>query len=129
MKLILTKHAFERYLERAALGEDDFYRFQNRLRNMTRDDLCFLKWQGKPAVYFDQTYWRYEQDVNTNEITLITCLGVLEYISSNKWARQEAARHGRATKKVSKTIPRNDGIIWYSKPKLSRNGAVSHRID
>ena len=109
MKLIITKHAFERYLERATLGEDDFYRFQNRLWKMTRDDVCFLKWQGKPAVYFDQTYWRYEQDVKTNEITLITCLGVLDYISSSKWARQESARHSRAAKKLSKTAQKTMG--------------------
>lgn len=84
---------------------------------------------GKPAVYFDQTYWRYKHDDKTNEITLISCLGVLEYISSSKWARQELARHGRAAKKSSGAGQKNDGIIWYRKPKLSRDGAVSHRID
>jgi len=109
MKLVITKHAFERYRERAASGHDDFYRFQNRLRKTTDEELIFLKWQGKPAVYFDQAYWRYEQDANTDEITLITCLGVLEYISLDKWARQETARHGRAAKILSKTAPKTMG--------------------
>lgn len=103
MQLIITKHAFERYRERTAVCQDDFYGFQNRLLKVTRSDLCFLVWKGKPAIYFNHSYWRYERDEKTKQITLITCLGVLEYISTGKWVRQEAAKNVRANKKTLKT--------------------------
>ncbi|WP_141336173.1 hypothetical protein [Paenibacillus sp. tmac-D7] len=108
MKLIITKHAFERYRERAATCQDDFYHFQNRLRKVSRKDLCFLEWKGKPAVYFDQTYWRYERNERTDTITLITCLGILEYISLHKWANYVTAKNSRAAKKLMKSIRRKE---------------------
>ncbi len=42
MKLIITKHAFERYCERAVTCQDDFNRFQNQLSKVPRKDLCFF---------------------------------------------------------------------------------------
>lgn len=108
MKLIITKHAFERYCERVATCQDDFYHFQNQLRKVPRKDLCFLEWEGKPAVYFDQTYWRYVRDERTNTIILITCLGILEYISIHKWANYVIAKNSRAAKKLKKSIRRKE---------------------
>ncbi|AHV95606.1 hypothetical protein [Paenibacillus sabinae] len=108
MKLIITKHAFERYCERAATCQDDFYHFQNQLRKVPRKDLCFLEWKGKPAVYFDQTYWRYVRNERTNTIILITCLGILEYISIHKWANYVTAKNSRAAKKLKKSIRRKE---------------------
>ncbi len=101
MKLIITKHAFERYCERAVTCQDDFNRFQNQLSKVPRKDLCFLEWQGKPAVYFDQTYWRYVRDEKSNTITLVTCLGMLEYISNLKWANHVTAKKKPRSKEVN----------------------------
>jgi len=108
MKLIITKHAFERYCERAATCQDDFYHFHNQLRKVSRKDLYFLEWKGKPAVYFDQIYWRYVLDEKTSTIILITCLGVLEYISFHKWANHVNVKNSRAAKKLKKSIQRKE---------------------
>ncbi|MGF9913344.1 hypothetical protein ABEX47_19685 [Paenibacillus ehimensis] len=70
--------------------------------------LCFLEWKGKPAVYFDQTFWRYVRDEKTHTITLITCLGILEYISIHKWANYVTAKNSRAAKKLMKSIRRKE---------------------
>lgn len=108
MKLIITKHAFERYCERAVTCQDDFYHFQSQLRKLSRNDYCFLEWKGKPAVYFDQTYWRYVRDSESNTITLITCLGILEYISIHKWANYVTAKNSRAARKLMRSIRRKE---------------------
>lgn len=108
MQLIITKHAFERYRERAAICQDDFYGFQNRLRKVTRSDLCFLEWKGKPAIYLNHSYWRYERNVHTQVIKLITCLGILEYMSVGTWERQETVKNVRANKKTLKTIRKKE---------------------
>ncbi|MFD0672246.1 hypothetical protein [Cohnella sp. GCM10027633] len=108
MKLIITKHAFERYRERAAVYRGDFNGFQNQLQKLTRSELCFLEWQGKPAVYFNQSYWRYVRDEKKNEITLVTCLGILEFISNDKWSRLDSFRNRRANQKIMKTIRRKE---------------------
>lgn len=108
MKLIITKHAFERYRERAAVYEVDFYGFQNQLRKVTRNEVCFIEWQSKPAIYFNQSYWRYVRDEKRNEITLITCLGILESISNGKWSRLNSARERRASQRMMKTIRRKE---------------------
>jgi len=108
MKLIITKHAFERYQERAATYQYDFYQFQNRLKKVPQDEICFLMWKGKPAVCFDQTYWRYELDEKTDTVILITCLGILEYISLRKWANYVTAKNSRAAKKIKKSIRRKE---------------------
>lgn len=102
MKLIVTKHAFERYRERAAAYPIDFYGFQNRLRKVTRSEVCFIEWNGKPALYFNGSYWRYVRNENKNEITLVTCLGVLESISNGKWSRLNSAKERRASRKIMK---------------------------
>lgn len=106
MRLIITKHAFERFRERAAIYLGDFNGFQNQLHKLTRNELCFIEWQGKPAVYFNQSYWRYVWDEKKNEITLVTCLGVLEFISNDKWSRLDSFRNKRASRKIMKTTKR-----------------------
>jgi len=80
MKLNIAKRAFERYRESAASCEDDFHQFQSRLRQASEKDLIFLEWGGKPAVYFDRAYWRYAREDRSNVVTLIGCLGILEYV-------------------------------------------------
>lgn len=106
MKLIITNHAFERYRDRSFVYRGDFDGYQSKLQKVTKNELCFLEWQGKPAVYFNQSYWRYVRDEPMNEITLITCLGILEYISNDKWTRLDVARNSRTDRKMEKTIRR-----------------------
>jgi hypothetical protein len=106
MKLIITKHAFERFRKRASVNKDNFYGFQNQLQKVLGSELCFIEWQGKPAVYFNQSYWRYVSDEKKDEITLVICLGILEFISNSKWSRQDSARNSRASQKIMKTIRR-----------------------
>lgn len=89
LKLIITKHAFERYCERVSVYQGDFYGFQNQLNKLTRAEMCFVEWQGKAAIYFNQTFWRYVRDEKKNEITLVTCLGILEFVSDKKWKKHE----------------------------------------
>lgn len=101
MKVILTKHAFERYCERGKPDRFDYYGFQNHLRQEAIEGICCFEWRGKPVVYLHQAYWRYEYDTTKKELTLITCLGIFEFISTNKWSTQETARNNRYTRKFA----------------------------
>lgn len=98
MKLIITKHAFDRYCERVSVYQGDFNGFQIQLSKLTRAEMCFVEWQGKPAIYFNQTFWRYDRNEKKKEIKLVTCLGILETISDSKWTRLVASRNRRARK-------------------------------
>ncbi|MNW65807.1 hypothetical protein D3C74_442250 [compost metagenome] len=108
MKLVITKHAFERYCERAMAYQMDFYSFQNQLKKVSSSELCFIEWQGKPALYFNQSYWRFVRDEKKNVVTLVTCLGILEFISNGQWSTQDSYRKRRASKKLKKTILRRE---------------------
>lgn len=97
MKLNLTKHAFKRYLERSTSAEDDFYKFLNRLRQeFDGGAFNFLKWERSSAIYLNQALWRYKREFLKNEITLVTCLGVMEKICENKWERHVRIRSSRS---------------------------------
>lgn len=41
MKLIITRHAFERYLERVVACQYDFYHFQNRFQKASKKIFVF----------------------------------------------------------------------------------------
>jgi len=98
MKIILTRHAFERYCERGCPKDLDLNGFQEDLRNEAGDRLCFLEWQGRPAIYLHQAYWRYEYNSFKQEVTLTTCLGILEMIDLSRWSRQKNSRNNRYMK-------------------------------
>lgn len=101
MKVILTKHAFERYCERGKPDRFDYSGSQNYLRQEAIEGICFFEWRGKPVVYLHQAYWRYEYDTIKRELTLITCLAILELIGTRKWSKQKTARNNRYTRKLS----------------------------
>lgn len=98
MKIILTKHAYERYYERGCPMDFDQYGLQEYLRKGASERLCFLKWQGGPAIYLNQVYWRYKYNAFKQEVTLTTCLGTLEIIYLSKRSRHKNSRINRYMK-------------------------------
>lgn len=101
MKIILTKHAFERYCERGRPQDLDYYGLQELLRKEADNKICFLEWQGRPAIYIHQAYWRYEYIALKQEVTLITCLGILEMIDLSKWSRKNSSINNRYIRKFA----------------------------
>lgn len=78
MNLAFTSQALERYEEKAPFRRGDLRSERERLRQVSRKELIFVQWQGKPAVFFDRTYWRYERDAATGDVTLTVCLGIFK---------------------------------------------------
>ena len=102
LTLILTKHAYERYYERGSNAHMAYYDFQQLLRREASIEMSFLEWKGGPAVYLYQAYWRYELDDLRGQIILITCLGILEFISLSKWVTHEKKKTNRTKRRCLK---------------------------
>lgn len=66
-----------------------YYDFQQLLRREASIEMSLLVWKGSPAVYLYRAYWRYELDDLRGQMILITCLGILEFISLSKWVTHE----------------------------------------
>ncbi|QYR20319.1 hypothetical protein KZ483_21220 [Paenibacillus sp. sptzw28] len=95
MKLILTKYAFDRYCEGSNTKDMDYCGFQDHLEKEAGEELHFLDWKGKSAVYVHQAYWCYELDAAKQVMTLTTCLGILAFIGIGKSGSLETARSSR----------------------------------
>jgi hypothetical protein len=95
MKLILTEYAFDRYCEGSNENGMDYCGLQENLNKEAGEELHFLDWKGKQAVYVHQAYWCYELDAAKQEMTLTTCLGILEFIGYGKSGSPAAAKNSR----------------------------------
>lgn len=127
MRLVVTDHAFERYCERTENQEVDLENFKIRLNKLRAEEIHFVNCQGKPAIYFNQIYWRYLHDETRDVFILITCLGAAEFISMSRIAYEELELEKRRRKKVKKCrVPKTDSI-WKKEVELRSSKHTNSR--
>ena len=76
LNIVLTKHAFNRYLQRVRLHNHNFEQFQEQLQEEVLSNLSIMKWNRQPAIFLNQAFWRYRYIPVRQEIILTTCLGI-----------------------------------------------------
>ena len=86
MMIHLRRDAFARYCELNPNVDEEYGRFQSKLRTEATGGLYCFTWHNQPAVYLHQAYWSYESDPRRNEVILLSCLAVLERIGAHRRA-------------------------------------------
>ncbi|TLS52556.1 hypothetical protein FE782_07925 [Paenibacillus antri] len=90
MNIHLTEQAYAAFAGREGTNANEQGReeVQARLQSCAEGDgFASVQWQGRPALYALDAYWRYEAQADI--VALTDCVGVFHAVSVSRWDRSE----------------------------------------
>ncbi len=89
MRIQLTEQAYATFTGRGGAKAQGMEAVRNRLQTCADGGgMACIQWQGAPALYALDAYWRYEE-TQEDGLLMTECVGVFRALAVPRWGRAE----------------------------------------